>query len=287
MKNWNLKYHLFLFFLKGGLSITLISFLGPKGTFTHQAANILGEDLIPYCTIPAVMESVSDNEADYGVVPIENSIEGPVGITLDSLAHKFDLKIFKEIIIPINQNLIVNPGCTMDDIEDVYSHQQAIAQCGEFIQQNKIQPHYAISTANAAKSIIGDKSKAAIGNEKAAELYSLEILKANIQDMDNNETRFIVVSKNDHKPTGKDKTSIIFSIYEDRPGELYNILGIFQKNNINLTKIESRPSKKGLGKYLFFVDFYGHKGEDLIKNIIDEIDENTYFLKVLGSYPEF
>ena len=243
--------------------------------------------MIPYCTIPAVMESVANGETDFGVVPIENSIEGPVGITLDSLAHKFDLKIFNEIIIPINQNLIVNPGCTMADIEDVYSHAQAIAQCQEFISKNMIQPHYAVSTANAAKSIVGDNSKAAIGNVKAAELYNLEVLEANIQDTDNNATRFVVVSKDDHEPTGDDKTSIIFSIYEDRPGGLYNILGIFQKNNINLTKIESRPSKKGLGKYLFFVDFNGHKNDEVIRNIIDEIGENTYFLKVLGSYPQF
>lgn len=233
------------------------------------------------------MESVANDECSFGVVPIENSIEGPVGITLDSLAHKFDLKIYKEIIIPINQNLIVNPGCTMDDIEDVYSHAQAIAQCQEFIRENKIQPHYAISTARAAKDIIGDNSKAAIGNSKIVDLYGLEILKSNIQDVDNNETRFVVVSKKYHEITGKDKTSIIFSIYEDKPGGLYKILGIFEKNNINLTKIESRPSKKGLGKYLFFVDFNGHKDEELVKNILNEVEENTYFLKILGSYPEF
>lgn len=265
--------------------MSLISFLGPKGTFTHEAANILGDNLIPYCTIPAVMESVANGESSYGVVPIENSIEGPVGITLDSLAHKFDLKIFKEIIIPINQNLIVNPGTKMEDIEDVYSHSQAIAQCQEFITQNKIQPHYAISTANAAKSIIGDKAKAAIGNSKAAEIYDLEILKRDIQDTDNNETRFVVVSKEDHEPTGADKTSIIFSIYEDKPGALYDVLGIFRKNNINLTKIESRPSKKGLGKYLFFIDYIGHRNDDIFDDIMDEISEKTYFLKVLGSYP--
>ena len=105
--------------------------------------------------------------------------------------------------------------------------------------------------------------------------------------MDNNETRFIVVSNEYHVPTGNDKTSIIFSIYEDRPGGLYNILGIFQKRNINLTRIESRPSKKGLGRYLFFVDFNGHVDDEIVKNIIDEIEENTYFLKVLGSFPEF
>ena len=162
-----------------------------------------------------------------------------------------------------------------------------MAQCQEYVRANNIQPHYAISTARAAKDIIGDKTKAAIGNSKIVELYGLEILESNIQDVDNNATRFVVVSKKDHEITGRDKTSIIFSIYEDKPGGLYRILGIFEKNNINLTKIESRPSKKGLGKYLFFVDFKGHKDEEIIQNIIDEIDENTYFLKVLGSYPEF
>lgn len=247
----------------------------------------MGDELIPYCTIPAVLESVDNDEVEFGIVPIENSIEGPVGITLDSLAHKFDLKIYREIIIPINQNLIVNPGSKMEDIEDIYSHSQAIAQCQEFINKNKIQPHYAVSTARATKDIIGFKNKAAIGNRIAAELYGLEILKANIQDTDNNKTRFVVVSKKAHEKTGDDKTSIIFSIYEDRPGELYNILGIFQKYNINLTKIESRPSKKGLGKYLFFIDFYGHIKDSIVQNILKEIDDNTYFLKVLGSYPVF
>ena len=233
------------------------------------------------------MESVASGECEYGVVPIENSIEGPVGVTLDSLAHKFDLKIYNEMIIPINQNLIVNPGTEMEEIEDVYSHSQAIAQCREFISESKIQPHYAVSTANAAKSIIGDKTKAAIGNSKAAEIYGLEILRPNIQDTDNNETRFVVLSREDHEITGDDKTSIIFSIYEDKPGALYDVLGIFQKNNINLTKIESRPSRKGLGKYLFFVDYVGHRKDDVFESIISEIDENTYFLKVLGSYPQF
>ena len=210
-----------------------------------------------------------------------------MGITLDSLAHKFDLKIFGEIIIPINQNLVVNPGAKMEDIKDVYSHAQAIAQCQECIAEHKIQSHYAVSTANAAKNIVGDKSKAAIGNAKVVDLYDLEILESNIQDTDNNETRFVVLSNEAHERTGKDKTSIIFSIYEDRPGGLYHILGIFEKNNINLTKIESRPSKKGLGKYLFFVDFNGHQDDDVVQNILKEIKENTYFLKVLGSYPEF
>lgn len=267
--------------------MSLISFLGPKGTFTHEVANMVGDDIVPYCSIPAVMESVESGDCSLGVVPIENSIEGPVGITLDSLAHKFDLNIYQEVIIPINQNLLVNPGTKIEDVEDVYSHAQALAQCREFVSSHNMQPHYAVSTANAAKSIVGDKTKAAIGNAKVVELYNLEILESNIQDNDNNETRFVVLSKKQHEKTGKDKTSIIFSIYEDKPGELYNILGIFQKENINLTKIESRPSKKGLGKYLFFIDFKGHRDDEIIRNILEDIKENTYFFKILGSYPEF
>ena len=267
--------------------ISKISFLGPKGTFTHQVANMIGDDLLPYCTIPAVMESVGKCETSFGVVPIENSIEGPVGITLDSLAHDFDLKIYKEIIIPINQNLIVNNDAYIEDIENVYSHSQALSQCSKFLAKFNFKPHYAVSTANAVKNIIGDKSKAAIGNVKAAEIYGLKILKENIQDTDNNETRFVVISNSDHDSTGRDKTSIIFSIYEDEPGGLYDILGIFKKNNINLTKIESRPSKAGLGKYMFFIDFVGHRKDSIIGNILDDIKENTYFFKVLGSYPQF
>lgn len=233
------------------------------------------------------MESVATGECNRGVVPIENSIEGAVSQTLDLFAHKYDLKIHDEIIIPINHNLIVNKGVSLDEITDVYSHSQALGQCQGFINENNIQPHFAISTANAVKSIMGNENAAAIGNKKAAELYDMEILISGIQDVSNNETRFVIVSNDDHAPTGKDKTSIAFSFYEDNPGELYKILGIFYKANVNLTKVESRPSKEGLGNYIFFLDFYGHRTDDNIKNILAEIEENTSVLKVLGSYPIF
>ena len=265
----------------------IISFLGPKGTFSHEAATTRGDNLLACCTIPAVMESVASNQVSEGIVPIENSIEGPVGLTLDSIAHKYDLNIIDEIIIPIKQNLIVNKGTKMEDIIDVYSHSQAIAQCQDFINNNNLTPHYSISTANAAKNIIGDKTKAAIGNIKSAELYDLDIIRTNIQDRNNNETRFIVVSKQQSKPTGNDKTSIIFSIIEDQPGSLYEVLKIFVDNNINLTKIESRPSKEALGKYIFFVDFYGHRQESHVKNVLNQINDKSVLFKVLGSYPEF
>ena len=276
----------FIFF-KGGFLINNISFLGPKGTHTHQAASKIGENLISYCTIPAVFESVANGECKKGVVPIENSIEGPVGQTLDLFAHKYDLKISGEIVTPIEHCLLVNKGSDLDDITDVYSHSQALAQCGEFLSDLNAQSHYAISTANAAKSIVGNPNMAAIGNSKSAELYDLDIIAKGIQDTDNNETRFVIISKEDPEPSDNDKTSIIFSIYEDNPGELYKILGLFLKENVNLTKIESRPSKKGLGKYLFYVDFHGHRKNPNIKGILNKIDANTSFLKIIGSYPEF
>lgn len=175
----------------------------------------------------------------------------------------------------------------LDEIKEVYSHSQALGQCQGFINENNFQPHFAISTANAVKSIIGNKSSAAIGNKKAAELYDMEILISNIQDTSNNETRFVVVSNKDHKPTGNDKTSIAFSLYEDNPGALYEILEIFYKAHVNLTKIESRPSKEGLGNYIFFLDFYGHRMEEKINEILSQIEQTTASLKIFGSYPIF
>lgn len=234
-----------------------------------------------------MLDSVANGECDMGVVPIENSIEGAVSQTLDLFAHKHNLKIYDEVVIPINHNLVVNKGVTLDQITDVYSHSQALGQCQSFINENNIQPHFAISTANAVKNIVGVESSAAIGNKKAAELYDMEILISGIQDVSNNETRFVVVSHEDHEPTGNDKTSIAFSMYEDNPGDLYRILGIFYKEGVNLTKIESRPSKEGLGNYIFFLDFYGHRNEEAINKILSEIEENTAVLKVLGSYPIF
>jgi prephenate dehydratase len=265
--------------------IDKIAFLGPEGTFTHEAASKITNNLISYCSIPAVMESIQSNKHLKGIVPIENSIEGPVGITLDSLIHKFDLKINGEIILPINHHLLGKSADNLLTITDVYSHPQALAQCQSFINDNKFRTHHALSTASAAKNILTMDNSGAIGTSKAAELYDLEIIKSNIQDADNNQTRFIILAKNDHEITGFDKTSIAFSIFEDYPGQLYNILGIFAKNNINLTKIESRPSKEGLGKYVFFIDFLGHRNNKNIKKILYEINNKTPFTKVLGSYP--
>lgn len=262
-----------------------IGFFGPPGTFTEEAASSVGEDLIAYDSIMDVLDAVNEGKVDYGVVPIENSIEGPVGVTLDLLVHDYDLKIKKEILLPISHNLLINLDAELDDIKYVYSHIQALSQCRNFTHKMGVIVNATPSTSAAAEMIKGKKDSGAIGTKKAAEIYGLKIAASNIQDYKNNVTRFIVIDKNDHDPTGNDKTSIVFSMNEDKPGGLYEVLGVFAESDINLTKIESRPSKEKLGSYIFFVDFNGHRTDNNIQNIITKIKNMVEYLKVLGSYP--
>ena len=262
-----------------------VSFLGPIGTFSHEAASSISDDLISYCSIPEVMQSVVSGECIKGVVPIENSIEGPVNLTLDSLVHDFDLNIIGEIIIHISHNLLAPSNMDIKDINDVYSHSQALSQCRYFLEKHNITPHYTVSTAEAARKVAESGKGAAIGTSKAGEIYGLNVIAKDIQETLNNQTRFVVLSKESTISTGNDKTSIVFSLFDNNPGSLYNILGIFAKNNINLSKVESRPSKEGLGNYLFFIDFEGHKDDNNINLILKELKSKTSFFKVLGSYP--
>jgi prephenate dehydratase len=262
-----------------------IGFFGPSGSFTEEAASLIGDDLIAFDSILDVLEAVEKGEVNVGVVPIENSIEGPVGLTLDLMVHDYDLKIKREIIIPISHNLLINPGAEIEDIKIVYSHIQALSQCRKFTQEMGVVVNSTPSTSAAAEMVKGKKDSAAIGTRRAAEIYGLKIAAKNIQDYENNVTRFIVIDKNDHERTGNDKTSIVFSIVEDKPGGLYEILEVFAVNNINLTKIESRPSKEKLGSYIFFVDFEGHRTDKQIGNILNIIRSKLEYIKVLGSYP--
>ena len=264
-----------------------VAFLGPEGTFSHEAASMVSENLISYCSIQQVMGAVESGECIYGVVPIENSIEGPVSLTLDSLVHNFDLKIKNEIVIPINHNLLAATEMSVDDVENVYSHSQALGQCQPYLERHGITAHYTLSTAAAAKRVAETGKDAAIGTLKAAELYGLQVIDTNIQENFNNETRFVVLDNEDSPKTGNDKTSISFSLFEDKPGGLYELLGLFAENNINLTKIESRPSKEGLGHYIFFIDLEGHRLDDNVRTILKDLEENTSYFKILGSYPIF
>lgn len=263
-----------------------IGYLGPPGSFTEEAALTIKGKHIAFGSINEVFEAVSNGKLDVGVVPIENSIEGSVGITLDLLAHDYDLKIQREILLPISNNLLINSDAEMEDIKIIYSHSQALSQCSKFIDALGVDIHSASSTSAAAELILGKKTSAAIGTRRAAELNNLKIAAKDIQDYKNNLTRFVVIATEDHTKTGKDKTSIVFSLMEDKPGGLYEILGIFAERKINLTKIESRPSKERMGRYIFFIDFEGHHEDPLIGNILNIIKSKVGNVKIFGSYPK-
>ncbi|MDE4077816.1 prephenate dehydratase [Candidatus Methanosphaera massiliense] len=264
-----------------------VGYLGPEGTFSQEAVlNITDNNTInkPYPNILSIFEALEDNQIDEAVVPIENSTEGSVVITLDALT-RHNLKIKGELELPIRQNLLVQKGKTLDDINVICSHQQAIAQCRHYINRLNKPVHAMPSTANAARYVTELSTAAVIGNEILSEKYNLEIIAHDIQDYSNNVTRFVILDKEDiNKPTGNDKTSIIISLKNDNPGSLYEILYEFAKENINLTKIESRPSKQGMGKYLFFIDIVGHRLDPKIKNTLAIVEGKVNMFKILGSY---
>ena len=262
-----------------------IGFLGPKGTFTEEAASLIHGSKVAFDSITEVFDAVKTKNVDVGVIPIENSIEGSLGLTLDLLVHQYSLKIKREIILPISHNLLIDADADLEDIEVVYSHYQPLSQCRRFLENLGTTTQATPSTAAAAEMILDHKNAAAIGTRRAAELYGLKIIAKDIQDHQNNMTRFVVVSYDDHPPTMMDKTSIVFYLFQDRPGGLYEILGVFAQAKINLTKIESRPSKEKLGNYIFFIDFEGHREDLEIQNVLNTIRSKVAYLKILGSYP--
>lgn len=265
-----------------------VAYLGPEGTFTHQAAlTKFGEKAkyIPVKTIDEVFKEVEKQRADYGVVPIENSIEGVVTHTLDVFIES-DLKITSEIVLEIH-HFLLSKEKSIENIKKIYSHPQAIAQCRNWISQNlsDVEIYETESTTSAVKKIIQEKKTAAIASEVAAVMYNLNILAERIEDFRENVTRFLVIGKDFSEKTGNDKTSILFSI-KDKIGALHDILVPFKKEGINLTRIESRPTKKKAWEYVFFVDFSGHKDEPNVKKALKEVKKSTIFLKILGSYPK-
>ena len=268
-----------------------VAILGPRGTYTELAARTQFKEaeIIPYPMIMDVAGAVARGEVDAGVIPVESLREGSVGETLDALAW-LDVKIKAEIVVPISHSLLGVPGSKLEEITQVLSHPQALAQCRDFIRRflPKAELIEMSSTAKAAEQVAKLKQKhmAAIGPRSLAEVYGLEVLQDDIQSGDINITRFFCLAREDNKPTGYDKTSIVFYTAEDRPGLLYEILREFALRNINLTKIESRPSKRALGDYLFFIDFQGHRTDERVKEALDAIRPKVAMLKILGSYPK-
>ncbi len=271
-----------------------MGFLGPFGTFTEQAlltqADLADSELVPYPTMADVLRATETGEVDLGFVAIENSIEGTVNVTSDTLAFDVDVWIQREVVIPIQQHLMSVPGATLAGITEVVSIPHATAQARAFLHRElpTVATRAANSTAEAAELVagLGDPSVAAIGNELAAGIYGLAIVAADIEDHPENQTRFVAVGRHEVPPaTGHDKTSIVVAQRADRPGSLVAILQEFAARRINLTRLESRPTKKGLGDYCFLLDLEGHVTDDVVADCLRALRVKHGEVKFLGSYP--
>src|SRR2546421_9325207 len=263
-----------------------IAYLGPEATFTHQAAIRRFGSSLRYSaqkTIADVFGEVSKNRADYGVVPVENSTEGVVTHTLDMFVDS-DLKIVSQIVLPVQHCLLSN--CRRSKIEKLYAHPQALGQCRGWVQTNlpRVEIIETSSNARSAEFASREKGSAAIAGVLAAEKYALPVLEYDIQDNAANATRFLVLGRQCTPPSGKDRTSLMFSIV-DQVGALYRALAPFRRYRLNMTKIESRPSKRKAWEYFFFIDCDGHVSDHKVAKAIAELEQQCSFVKVLGSYP--
>jgi chorismate mutase/prephenate dehydratase len=267
-----------------------VAYLGPEASYTHMAAlSRFGTQMeyVSLSSISDVFTEVAKKWADYGVVPIENSTEGIINHTLDmfmSLSSAVDLHICSEVTMEISAHLLSNGD--LQQIKKVYSRDSALAQCRQWLQNNLPQAEFIAvsSTTRGVQLAKKDKTAAAIASELASSLYGVKILAQGIEDVAGNVTRFLVIGHTASEKSGYDKTSIMFSL-KDRVGALYSSLKPFQKYNINLTKIESRPSKRRAWEYIFFVDFQGYKTDPNVVKALKEINKQCMFLKILGSYP--
>mgnify|MGYP000427519885 CR=1 FL=1 len=264
-----------------------VAYLGPPGTYTHQAAlrHFGGRNrYLPCRTIESVFRHVEKGRVDYGVVPIENSTEGVVTYTIDMFIES-DVKITSEILQDIHHCLLSRER-SLGAVNRLFSNPQALAQCQKWVEERlpRVVRVETESTAAAAFRARRTPRSAAIGSEVAAEIYGLNVLASNIEDYRENITRFFVLGRDDVRPTGKDKTSILFSV-KDRVGALHDMLVPFKTCGINLMRIESRPSKRKAWEYVFFVDFGGHQTDAKVKKALEELRAHSVFMKVLGSYP--
>lgn len=265
-----------------------VAFLGPAGTFSHSAVlTVFGQQvkLLDCATIDDVFGAVQNSRARYGVVPVENSTEGAVNNTLDCLVDT-TLKIVAEVVVPIEHHFMVRPGTEAGSLIKVVSHKQSLAQCRKWLATHwpALPREEVASNAQAARIAAEQEGVAAIAGKMAADAYGLQITATAIQDQANNSTRFLVMGRHDRSPTGRDKTSTL--IYtENRPGALFRVLEPFEQQQVSLTRIETRPSKKEIWDYLFFVDFEGHVSDEPVKQVLSQLTGRTVEVKLLGSYP--
>lgn len=264
-----------------------IAYLGPEGTFTHTATlKHFGQSInaVSLPSIDQVFHQVQSGNCDYGVVPIENSIEGVVNHTLDMLINS-TLKISGEVELRINQ-FLMSRTTVRKKIRKIYSHQQSFAQCRNWLDSHMpgVERVPVNSNAEAARLASEDNTSAAIAGESTAGLYKLKILERNIEDESDNSTRFLIIAEQDTPATGEDKTSLLFSM-PSRPGALLEMLQCFADNKVNMTRIESRPSRRGLWEYIFFVDVEGHIQDRAVASAVQRLESEASMVKVLGAYP--
>ena len=264
-----------------------VAFLGPDGSFTHQAMlqQFGGStEKMPQASIARVFRAVDSRHADYGIVPLENSVSGLINETLDCLL-KTSSQICGELILPVQQNFLINPKDKVR-LRRVYSHQQSLVQCQRWLEKNHptLQQIPVSSNARAAELAREEQGAAAIAGDFCAEIYGLEVQEANIQDVANNATRFVVIGREGCGPSGRDKTSL-FMATPDTPGALVDALSVFEKNQINLTMIQSRPYEGRNWSYLFYVDMEGHQDDEHVQKAFSEFEQRPMLLQRLGSYP--
>ena len=271
-----------------------VAFLGPAGTFTEQVMlrepDLAAAQLVPLRSMTDVLFAVQEGDADLGVVPIENAIEGTVNVTIDTLAFDVDLLIQREMVEPVQMNLLVRPGATSADVKQIVSIPVATAQCRTWLREHVPQAEFtaANSTAEAAETCAAsdDPTIAAIANVRAAEVYGLDVAATDIEDHPENETRFVVVARSGIPArTGHDKTSVVVFQRADRPGSLLAILQEFAARSINLTLLLSRPTKTTLGDYCFVLDLDGHVGDEVVADCLRTLRATQADVKFLGSYP--
>ncbi|WP_341706957.1 prephenate dehydratase [Halopseudomonas sp.] len=266
-----------------------VAYLGPEGTFTQAAAlKHFGHSVVsvPMAAIDEIFREVAAGAVHFGVVPVENSTEGAINHTLDSFLEH-DLVICGEVELRIHHHLLVGENTKTDKISRVYSHAQSLAQCRKWLDAHypNVERIAVSSNADAARRVKGEWNSAAIAGDMAADLYGLTRLAEKIEDRPDNSTRFLIIGNQQVPPTGDDKTSVIVSM-RNKPGALHHLLEPFHSNGIDLSRIETRPSRSGKWTYVFFIDFFGHQHDPLIKDVLEKINDDSVALKVLGSYPK-
>jgi prephenate dehydratase len=267
---------------------TRMGYLGPEGSFSHEAVTSLA-DVAPTSvdTIPDLLQGVADGTLDRALVPLENAIEGTVSATLDGLIFDYDLFIENEIVLAIHLHLLARAGTALDEVTTVFSYVHALAQCRGYLGELGVGTEQTASTSQAARRVAeSTEPVAAIGSALAGQLFGLVALASDVEDHPENATRFVVVGRDEvAAPTGHDRTTIVCFQDADRPGSLYAILGRFAARDINLTKLESRPTKRGLGDYCFVIEFEGHVADDLVADCLADLQAHLANVKFLGSYP--